>query len=218
MLNAKLPISLARSQNKFEKWQVGELIHEPLNDRLRFVMIDVPFLRNMYLQHGYEEGLKLERAFGDYLKSCVESPARLYHFSDANLLYIEPSNEENTAPEVLFERVQGWIDGFKPDRTLNRIIRMGIADYPFLPRAYTAVNDKELIDVLLMSTSTARTLSMKEHSSQWVYLKAIENAPAASLATGNIRKACKHSINQGLIKVQSSYKNEDSIKKLLKGE
>ncbi|ERB63232.1 hypothetical protein N779_21775 [Vibrio coralliilyticus OCN008] len=95
---------------------------------------------------------------------------------------------------------------------------MGMADYPFLPRAYTAINDKELLDILLMSTSAARTLSMKEHSSQWVYLKAIENAPAASLATGNIRKACKHSISQGLIKVHSSYKNEESIKKLLKDE
>lgn len=218
MLNAKLPASLEESSHKFEKWHVGELIHEPLNDRLRFVMIDVPFLRNMYLQHGYAEGLKLEKAFGDYLHSRIESPARIYHFSDANLLYIEPASEENRDPERLFERIQQWICEFEPQRSLNRIVRIGMADYPFLPRAYTAVNDKELIDVLLMSTSTARTLSMKEHSSQWVYLKAIENAPAASLATGNIRKACKHSINQGLIKVHSSFKNEDSIKKLLKDE
>ena len=218
MLNAKLPASLEESSHKFEKWHVGELIHEPLNDRLRFVMIDVPFLRNMYLQHGYQEGLKLERAFGDYLKQRVEHPARIYHFSDANLLYIEPNSERNTDPEQLFEKIQQWILEFEPDRLLNRIIRIGMADYPFLPRAYTAVNDKELVDVLLMSTSTARTLSMKEHSSQWVYLKAIENAPAASLATGNIRKACKHSINQGLIKVHSSFKNEDGIKKLLKDE
>ncbi|NVD06108.1 tetratricopeptide repeat protein [Vibrio sp. JPW-9-11-11] len=218
MLNARLPASLEESNHKFEKWHVGELIHEPLNDRLRFVMIDVPFLRNMYLQHGYQEGLKLERAFGDFLKQRVQHPARIYHFSDANLLYIEPNSEQNTQPEQLFEKIQQWIMEFEPERRINRIIRIGMADYPFLPRAYTAVNDKELIDVLLMSTSTARTLSMKEHSSQWVYLRAIENAPAASLATGNIRKACKHSINQGLIKVHSSFKNEDSIKKLLKDE
>ncbi|KGY13859.1 hypothetical protein NM22_03285 [Vibrio tubiashii] len=218
MLNAKLPASLEESSHKFEKWHVGELIHEPLNDRLRFAMIDVPFLRNMYLQHGYQEGLKLERAFGDYLQQRIEHPARIYHFSDANLLYIEPNSERDTNPEELFEKLQQWILEFKPDRLLNRIIRIGMADYPFLPRAYTAINDKELVDVLLMSTSTARTLSMKENSSQWVYLRAIENAPAASLATGNIRKACKHSINQGLIKVHSSFKNEDSIKKLLKDE
>ncbi|KJY83757.1 hypothetical protein TW81_06905 [Vibrio galatheae] len=218
MLNAKLPASLEASSHKFEKWHVGELIHEPLNDRLRFVMIDVPFLRNMYLQHGYQEGLKLERAFGNYLKERVESPARIYHFSDANLLYIEPNSDRNADPEALFEKIQQWILEFEAERLLNRIIRIGMADYPFLPRAYTAVNDKELIDVLLMATSTARTLSMKEHSSQWVYLRAIENAPAASLATGNIRKACKHSINQGLIKVHSSFKNEDGIKKLLKDE
>lgn len=218
MLNAKLPASLEESISKFEQWHVGELIHEPLNDRLRFVMIDVPFLRNMYLQHGYQEGLKLEREFGEYLKKKIEHPARMYHFSDANLLYIEHNTEESTDPEAVFNKVQQWVTDFNPEKNINRIIRIGMADYPFLPRAYTAVNDKELLDVLLMATSTARTLSMKEHCSQWVYLKAIENAPAASLATGNIRQACKHSINQGLIKVHSSYKNEDSIKKLLKDE
>lgn len=218
MLNAKLPASLEESISKFEQWHVGELIHEPLNDRLRFVMIDVPFLRNMYLQHGYQEGLKLEREFGDYLKKKIDHPARMYHFSDANLLYIEHNTEESTDPEAVFNKVQQWVTDFNPEKNINRIIRIGMADYPFLPRAYTAVNDKELLDVLLMATSTARTLSMKEHCSQWVYLKAIENAPAASLATGNIRQACKHSINQGLIKVHSSYKNEDSIKKLLKDE
>ncbi|WP_070962781.1 tetratricopeptide repeat protein [Vibrio sonorensis] len=218
MLNAKLPASLEESSHKFEKWHVGELIHEPLNDRLRFVMIDVPFLRNMYLQYGYAEGLKLEKAFGDFLQSKIQAPARIYHFSDANLLYIEASNEQNASPEYLYEKVQQWLMEFEPDRRLNRIVRIGMADYPFLPRAYTAINDKELVDILLMSTSAARTLSMKEHASQWVYLKAIENAPAASLATGNIRKACKHSISQGLIKVHSSYKNEESIKKLLKDD
>ena len=101
---------------------------------------------------------------------------------------------------------------------MNRTIRVGIADYPFLPRAYTAINDQELLDVLLMSTNIAREVSLKERSSQWVYLKAIDNAPAASLATGNIREACKIAINQGLIKIQSSYQNEDNIKKMLKDE
>ena len=79
-----------------------------------------------------------------------------------------------------------------------------------------AINDKELLDILLMATNTARELSMREGASHWVYLKAIDNAPAASFASNNIRKSCKHAINQGLIKVHSSYKNEESIKKLLK--
>ncbi|OEF04406.1 tetratricopeptide repeat protein [Vibrio genomosp. F10] len=215
MLSAKLPTSV-KNRHQFEQWPAGELIHEPLHDRLKFILIDIPFLRNMYLQHGYEDGLKLEESFGEFLKSKISEPARIYHFSDANLLYIEPQNDDNSDPEQLFHKIQGWIQEFKSDLPLMRVVRIGIADYPFLPRAYTAISDKELIDILLMSTSVARTLSMKEHSSQWVYLKAIENAPAASLATGNIRKACKHSINQGLIKVHSSYKNEDSIKKLLK--
>ncbi|MDA0149302.1 tetratricopeptide repeat protein [Vibrio sp. LaRot3] len=216
MLNAKLPASLEATNGQFEKWHVGELIHEPLNDRLRFVMIDVPFLRNLHMQHGYSEGLKLEKEFGEYLKEKITSPARVYHFSDANLLYIEPNSNRDNDPQALVDKLQQWIIDFKPRQQLNRVIRVGMVDYPFLPRAYTALNDKQLLDILLMATGTARTLSLKESSSQWVYLKAIDNAPAASLATGNVRKACKHAISQGLIKVHSSYNNEDSIKKLLK--
>lgn len=218
MLNAKLSTSLQRTNETFEQWQMGELIHEPLNDRLRFVMIDLPFLRNMYIQNGYKAGLELEEAFGAFLKSKLDGPARIYHFSDANLLYIEPNSDRNQSPEMIFQKIQSWISEFEPERKANRNIRMGIADYPFLPRAYTAINDQELLDLLLMSTNLAREISLKERNSQWVYLKAIENAPAASLATGNIREACKHAINQGLIKIQSSYQNEDSLKKMLKDE
>ncbi|PNH81041.1 hypothetical protein C1N27_08540 [Vibrio diazotrophicus] len=216
MLNAKLPKSLQRSSQNYELWHVGELIHEPLNDRLRFAMIDVPFLRNMYLQHGYTAGLELERAFGEYLKSKIDEPTRLYHFSDSNLLFIEPSTDRDSPPEEMFEKIQQWIREFQPERKINRIIRMGITDYPFLPRAYTAINDKELLDILLMATSAARELSMKENCSHWVYLKAIDNAPAASFASSNMRKSCKHAINQGLIKVHSSHNNEENIKKILK--
>ncbi|MGF1911050.1 tetratricopeptide repeat protein [Vibrio kasasachensis] len=218
MLNAKLPASLEASSDQFEKWSVGELIHEPLNDRLRFVMVDVPFLRNLHMQHGYCEGLALEKEFGEYMRTKVVSPARLYHFSDANLLYIEPNSDRNSAPNVLIDKIQQWVEEFKPQHKLNRVVRMGMVDYPFLPRAYTALNDKELMDILLMATGAARTLSLEDHSSHWVYLKAIENAPAASLATGNVRKACKHSINQGLIKVHSSFNNEESLKKILKDD
>ncbi len=216
MLNAKLPTSLKKSSQNFEQWHIGELIHEPLNDRLRFAMMDVPFLRNMYLQHGYSAGLELEKAFGEYLKTKVEDPARLYHFSDSHLLYIEPSIDRNSPPEEMFEKLQRWIQEFQPERRLNRIIRMGITDYPFLPRAYTAINDKELLDILLMATSAARDLSMTETCSHWVYLKAIDNAPAASFASDDIRKSCQHAINQGLIKVHSSHSNEDDIKEILK--
>ncbi len=216
MLNAKLPSSLQKSSQNFEQWHIGELIHEPLNDRLRFAMIDIPFLRNTYLQHGYTAGLELEHAFGEFLKTKLEDPARLYHFSDANLLYIEPSTDRDSPPEVIFEKIQQWIQEFQPQRRLNRVIRMGITDYPFLPKAYTAINDKELLDILLMATSAARELSLKENCSHWVYLKAIDNAPAASFASANIRKACKYAINQGLIKVHSSHDNEENIKKILK--
>ncbi|HAS6882152.1 TPA: tetratricopeptide repeat protein [Vibrio parahaemolyticus] len=216
MLNVKLSRSLKKSRDTFEQWQMGELIHEPLNDRLRFVMIDLPFLRSMYVQNGYKAGLELERAFGEYLAERIEKPARLYHFSDANLLYIEPNADRDASAEVMFEKFQAWVDEFATQHNVNRIIRMGISDYPFLPRAYTAINDEELLDLLLLATHIAREVSLKDKQSHWVFLKAIDNAPAASFATGNIRTACQHAINQGLIKIHSSYKNEDDIKKILK--
>jgi hypothetical protein len=59
---------------------------------------------------------------------------------------------------------------------------------------------------------------MQEKQSHWVYLKAIDNAPAASLATGDMRNACRTAINQGLIKVHSSSQNEDGFKKILSKE
>lgn len=216
MLNVKLSRSLKKSSDTFEQWQMGELIHEPLNDRLRFVMIDLPFLRSMYVQHGYKAGLELERAFGEFLAERIQKPTRLYHFSDANLLYIEPNADRDASAEETFNKFQTWVDEFAAKHDVNRIIRMGISDYPFLPRAYTAINDEELLDLLLLATHIAREVSLKDRHSHWVFLKAIDNAPAASFATGNIRTACQHAINQGLIKIHSSYKNEDDIKKILK--
>lgn len=216
MLNVKLSRSLKKSSDTFEQWQMGELIHEPLNDRLRFVMIDLPFLRSMYVQHGYKAGLELERAFGEFLAERIQKPTRLYHFSDANLLYIEPNADRDASAEATFEKFQSWVDEFAAKHNVNRIIRMGISDYPFLPRAYTAINDEELLDLLLLATHIAREVSLKDKHSHWVFLKAIDNAPAASFATGDIRTACQHAINQGLIKIHSSYKNEDDIKKILK--
>ncbi|AXB30671.1 tetratricopeptide repeat protein [Vibrio campbellii] len=216
MLNAKLSRSLKKSSDTFEQWQMGELIHEPLNDRLRFVMIDLPFLRSMYVQHGYKAGLELERAFGEFLAERIQKPTRLYHFSDANLLYIEPNADRDASAEETFNKFQTWVDEFATKHDVNSIIRMGISDYPFLPRAYTAINDEELLDLLLLATHIAREVSLKDRHSHWVFLKAIDNAPAASLATGDIRTACQHAINQGLIKIHSSYKNEDDIKKILK--
>ena len=216
MLNVKLSRSLKKSSDTFEQWQMGELIHEPLNDRLRFVMIDLPFLRSMYVQHGYKAGLELERAFGEFLAERIQKPTRLYHFSDANLLYIEPNADRDASAEETFNKFQIWVDEFAAKHDVNRIIRMGISDYPFLPRAYTAINDEELLDLLLLATHIAREVSLKDRHSHWVFLKAIDNAPAASFATGDIRTACQHAINQGLIKIHSSYKNEDDIKKILK--
>jgi len=219
MLNANLPSSLKKSSRTYEQWHIGELIHEPLNDRLRFAMIDIPFLRNMYLEFGYSAGMELEHAFGAYLKEKLKNNTRLFHFSDANLLYIENNLDRDTPPQELFDKIKLWIDNFQPSRALSRVIRIGIADYPFLPKAYTSINDKELLDILLMATSLSRSFSIEDKGSHWVYFKAIDNAPAASFASDNIRHACQQAIDQGLIKVHSSYNKSDAaIKELLKND
>lgn len=211
LLNKKLPSSLEQSSANFEQWQTGELINEPLHDKLRFVMIDLPFLRTMYLRNGYNAGLDLEGQFGEYIKTKIESPARLYHFSDAMFLYVEPNTNPNKTAQELFEQIKEWIVGFDADKNLAKTIRAGIADYPFLPRAYTAINDKELIDILLMASNMARSLHIELGGNQWVCLRAIEHAPAASFADENIRKACQDAIEKGLIKIDSSNKIEENI-------
>ncbi|USD65885.1 tetratricopeptide repeat protein [Vibrio sp. SCSIO 43136] len=216
MLNIKLPGSLKRSSDTFEQWQTGELINEPFSDRLRFAMFELPLLRYTYLEQGYKAGLSLEKEFGDYIKSRIQEPARLYHFSDAMFLYVEPNTDTEAKPQAMFDKICSWISDFEPERKISSKVRVGMADYPFLPRAYTAINDQELIDILLMSTHLARSLELGQNSeeSQWVYLRAIESAPAASFATDDIRLACKQAMNQGLIKAYSAPQNEEDLKKL----
>lgn len=214
LLNVKLPSSLEQSSANFEQWKTGELINEPLHDKLRFIMIELPSLRTAYLQQGYNAGLQLEAEFGAFIKTKLESPARLYHFADGMFLYVEPNTNPNKTASELFEQINNWVKEFKPETPLDRTIRAGIADYPFLPRAYTAINDKELLDILLMASNLARLQNHQHGGNQWVCLRAIENAPAASFASNDIRSACLSAIENGLIKIDSSDKIEDNIIKL----
>ncbi|UXI01823.1 GGDEF domain-containing protein [Photobacterium sp. TY1-4] len=204
MLTIRLPNSLQQSSANFEQWHLGEIINEPLSDRLRFALFEVPSLKQIYLEHGYQKGLELERQFGEYLKAQVCKPARLYHFSDAMFLYIEPNSRLETAPEQLADSIQQLVDNFLIKHRLDNRVRIGMAEYPFLPRAYTAINDHELLDILLMAANAARLISKTDPGSQWVHLSAIDAAPAASFACDNIRKACLQGIDNGLVKVQSS--------------
>ncbi len=214
LLNVNLPSSLKQSSAHFEQWKSGELINEPLHDKLRFVMFELPCMRTCYLQQGYNAGLGLESKFGKFIKTKLESPARLYHFADGMFLYVEPEVNPNKTVSELFEQVYRWIHEFEPKMNLDRTIRAGIAEYPFLPKAYTAINDKELIDILLMASNLARLQNHLYGGSQWVSLRAIENAPAASFVSEDIRSACLSAIENGLIKIESSEKVEDSTIKL----
>ncbi len=204
LLTERLPSSLQQSSSNIEQWHLGELINEPLSDRLRFTLFHVPMLQELYFTHGYQEGLSIEKEFGDYLSTVVTLPSRIYHFSDASFLYIEHKSDSTSNAQEMAETVQSWINNFKSKTMTDRTVNIGMVEYPFLPRAYTAINDRELIDILLMATNTACDISTEDSGSQWVHYRAIDNAPAASFASNNIISACKQAINQGLIKVMTS--------------
>lgn len=220
LLNTKLPKSLEKSNVLFEQWRLGELINEPLSDRLNFVMFDLPFLRNIYLKQGYQVGLHIEKQFGDYMRTLITKPARLYHFSDGLFLYIAPQvNEENVA-EYFFNKIQTWIDGFDHCANMDKHFKMGLAEYPFLPRAYTAINDKDLIDILFMAIYLARKIHDRYPNEEqcWVSLSAIENAPAASFASNKIRQTFEQAVEQGLVKIHTSGQHDELAKAILRND
>ncbi|KAB2825208.1 tetratricopeptide repeat protein [Aliivibrio finisterrensis] len=204
LLTERLPSSLQQSSSNIEQWHLGELINEPLSDRLRFTLFHIPMLQNLYFTHGYQEGLSIEKEFGDYLSTVVSLPSRIYHFSDASFLYIEHKSDSASNSQEMAETIQEWINRFDSKVMTDRTVNIGMVEYPFLPRAYTAINDRELIDILLMATNTACKMSTKENNCHWVHYRAIDNAPAASFASNNIQLACEQAISQGLIKVTTS--------------
>lgn len=204
LLTERLPSSLQQSSSNIEQWHLGELINEPLSDRLRFTLFHIPILEELYLTHGYQEGLLIEKSLGDYLSSVVMSPSRIYHFSDSSFLYIEHKSDSTSSAQEMAKTIQNWLDDFDSNMLEDKTVNIGMVEYPFLPRAYTAINDRELIDILLMATNAAKELSKELSGSQWVNYRAIDNAPAASFASNNIRLACEQAISQGLIKVISS--------------
>ncbi len=210
MLKARLPSSLKQTSDNFEQWHLGDIINEPLSDRLRFALIDIPELRDMYLEQGYEKGLKFEREFGDYLRNEVYDPARIYHFSDGIFLYLEPNARMSSNPDQLSDSIHSLASRFLGNSNMSSTTRIGMAEYPFLPRAYTAINDQELMDILLMTLDAAKKLSKNSGKSEWVHLRAIEAAPAASFVNSPIREACKQGIQNGLLRVLSSSENEIS--------
>lgn len=210
ILNDSLSTSQAKIHAHFEQSSLEEMIHMPLKDKLNFAMFEVPFLKVLYLQHSYREGLKLERQLGRYLKLHIKKPARLYHFSDAIFVYTQPSEIIENSPEELANMIHSLLLDFIKNIGLDHVhhgLCIGMANYPFLPRAFASINNKKLIDILLMATNAAREASKSENSNQWVHLSAIDSTPAACFANLPVRQACIDSINSGLIKVKTSAAN-----------
>ncbi|WBA09210.1 tetratricopeptide repeat protein [Salinivibrio kushneri] len=219
MLNAKLPRSLEKSNANFEQWYLNDMIHQPLSDRLRFAMFDVALLKALFLRLGYQRAQDIERQLGDYLSDRVTQSGRLYHFADTLFIYIETNWDQDTQPDALAHFVQSLIADFvshyqssQPQAVsegdqppaLTPQVAIGLAEYPFLPRAYTSINDQELIEILLTATHQASDLAQQTGESHWVHFSAINTAPAASFVNTNLRHACLKGIDSGLVKVKSS--------------
>lgn len=216
MLSRKLPTSLNKSVTNYEQWRFGQLIDEPLNDRLKFALINVPMIFDIYAKHGYKAGRSTEKAFGDHIRNHLKEGTRLYHLSDSSFLYIEPNPDKLHQPELLFSRFKEVIDNFETQYEVDRRFGVSIADYPFLPRAYTAINDEDLIDLLLLASDICDSVVQLEQTSQWVSLTAIPLAPAACFAQDDMRRSILNAIRNGLIKVHSSC-GEESLTQALEG-
>ncbi|CAM3024861.1 tetratricopeptide repeat protein [Vibrio rarus] len=214
MLNRKLPDSLHRSTYNYEQWRFGQLIDEPLNDRLKFALVDVPMLADIYTEHGYKAGRTEERSFGDHIRSHLIEGARLYHLSDCSFLYIEPNPGKLHQPELLYKQFEEIISSFETQYQVKQNFAVSIADYPFLPRAYTVINDEDLIDLLLLASDICNSIVQLENHSQWVAFTAIPLAPAACFSQNDIRRSSLNAIRKGLIKVHTSG-TEDSLTTVL---
>lgn len=206
MLKMRLPNSLKQSSEQFEQNLLHDLIPDPLRDRLRFALIEIPQIKHWYRDLGYQRAIELEQNFGDYLTKQICNPARLYHLSTTIFLYIEPNARLHNEPRDLAHSLQKLVDQFMTQQQMARILptRIGLAEYPFLPRAYTAINAKELLDILFIALSKAYDLSTNNTEHQWVHFSALENTPAAYFTQNTLHTCCQQAIEQGLIKVQSS--------------
>lgn len=54
------------------------------------------------------------------------------------------------------------MNDFVLERKINWIVWIGIVDYLFLLWVYIVINDKELLDILLMVINIVRELSLSE--------------------------------------------------------
>ncbi|MDA9556222.1 hypothetical protein N9R79_01780 [Vibrio sp.] len=187
-----------------------DLIHEPLSDQLTFILLDFPFLRNTYVDLGYTKALELEKDFGQYLQEKLNTKDKLFHFSSTHILYV--SEDTTKTASSIFNEFQLWLNQFHPELSLQRLFRISVIDYPFLPKSYLTMNEKEVVETLLNIAGVARKLSHKYHKSQWIYLKTKPHMPAALLATTEIRQALNQAIQQGFISIESSHADHNEIK------
>ncbi len=207
LIRDQLSTSQAKIYASFERSFDDDMIHTPLKDKLNFAMFEVSFFNQLYDKYTYQEGLKLEREFGDFLKLNLHEQARIYHFSDTLFVYTEPHNLNQNAPETLAKKMQNLVEQFIRSHKIDAKsppLNIGMLNYPFLPRAFRYIDNRTLIDILLMATNAAKQESKKTNTSQWIHLSAIDATPTAYFANLPLRQACLDCINSGLIKVQSS--------------
>ena len=207
LIRDQLSTSQAKIYASFEQSFDDDIIHTPLKDKLNFAMFEVSFFNQLYDKYTYKEGLKLERKFGHFLKSNLHEQARIYHFSDTIFVYTEPYSLNQNNPETLAKKIQNMVEKFILNNKIESKsppLNIGMLNYPFLPRAFRYIDNRKLIDILLMATHAAKQESKKTNTSQWIHLSAIDATPTAYFANLPLRQACLDCINSGLIKVKSS--------------
>lgn len=178
--------------------QLGEYLSERVTQSGRlYHFADTLFI---YIETNWDENTKPE-ALAQFVQTLIEDFVTQYQ----NTVHEAPAKDAtvDTSDQLLDDHTS--IDAAPQHLArLTPHVAIGLAEYPFLPRAYTSINDQELIEILLTATHQASALAQQSEESHWVHFSAINTAPAASFVNTNLRQACLKGIESGLVKVKTS--------------
>ncbi|SIO01274.1 lipopolysaccharide assembly protein LapB [Salinivibrio sp. ES.052] len=174
--------------------QLGEYLSKRVTQSGRlYHFADTLFI---YIETNWEKDAKPD-ALAHFVQSLIEDFVTQYQ-DNTPIPDDIPRNDTDEMPRDDFDTIAPQANH------LTSQVAIGLAEYPFLPRAYTSINDQELIEILLTATHQASDLAHQSGGSHWVHFSAINTAPAASFVNTNLRQACLKGINSGLVKVKTS--------------
>lgn len=205
-LMQRLPQEMARQQQRSEQWYLSEEQPRPFDDKIYYLLLQVPFMANLRERVGLGHATDIQRQLGNYLRGRIHPRARLYDLREGQFIYAIPQKEVAELHQTL-EALERMFAEFPCQFELDRRLVTGIIGHPFLPKAPNVLDDLRLGDILYLAMAAAHQLAEKTQESAWVELLAVDCQQAAFF-NGDIRTCCIQGIMKGLVKVNSSHKKQ----------